>query len=188
MENHKHEENYNVTYKLENKEILVIRKATLGDEQGLIDHMKTVDGETKFLARGPGEFSLTLEQEREFIKNSLNDNSRILIVGEINGEIIANCSTGMVSKNLRFKHRASMGLAIQKKHWRKGIGKILMNECIKWCEDNGLEQLELGVVSENEAALSLYKSLGFEIFGTHKNSLKYSDGSYANEYIMIKFL
>lgn len=63
-----------------------------------------------------------------------------------------------------------------------------MTESIKWCKDNHLEQLELGVVSENEAALSLYKSLGFEIFGTKKNSLKYDDGSYADEYIMIKFL
>lgn len=190
MDGHKQEQNYSDLgrYELNNNEVLIIRRAALGDEQGLIDHMKTVDCETKFLARGPGEFSLTLEQEREFIKNSLNDNRRILLVGEINGEIIANCSTGLVSNNLRFKHRASMGLAIQKKHWRKGIGKILMNECIKWCEDNNLEQLELGVVSENEAALSLYKNLGFEICGTKKHSLKYSDGSYADEYFMIKFI
>lgn len=179
---------HNNKYELKSGEYLIVRRAALGDEQGLIDHVKTVDSETRFLARGTGEFSLTLEQEREFIKNSLNDNNRIMLVGEINGKIIANCSTGLVASNLRFRHRVSMGLAIQEKHWRKGIGKILMKECIKWCEDNGFEQLELGVVSDNEAALSLYKAFGFEIFGTKKHSMKYSDGTYADEYMMIKFL
>lgn len=95
MDDHKQENYYSESriYELKSNESIIIRRANIGDEQGLIDHMKTVNCETKFLGRGSGEFSLTLEQEREFIKNSLNDHTRILLVGEINGEIIANCST-----------------------------------------------------------------------------------------------
>lgn len=34
----------------------------------------------------------------------------------------------------------------------------------------------------------MYKSFGFEIYGTKKHALKYSDGTYADEYSMVPFL
>lgn len=81
-----------------------------------------------------------------------------------------------------------MGLAVLKAYWGKGIGKIMMQECISWCKNNGIEQLELEVVTDNHAAISLYKSFGFEVCGTKKHALKYSDGTYADEFNMVLFL
>lgn len=150
--------------------------------------MKIVDSETKFLAREPGEFNFTLEQEREFIKNSINDENRLFLIGEIDGRIVANCSVGVVSNNKRQLHRAAMGIAVRKDYWSNGIGKKLMRECIKWCKEKGVEQLELEVVTQNDRAVSMYKNLGFKICGTKKPALKYADGTYADNYIMILFL
>lgn len=48
--------------------------------------------------------------------------------------------------------------------------------------------VELDVVKNNERALKMYQSFGFEIAGTRENALRYSDGSYADEYLMIKKL
>ena len=70
----------------------------------------------------------------------------------------------------------------------KGIGKKMMHECIKWCEEKGVEQLELEVVTQNNRAVSMYENLGFQIYGTKKYALKYGDGTYADEYYMILFL
>ncbi|GMQ56700.1 GNAT family N-acetyltransferase [Vallitalea sediminicola] len=167
---------------------LIIRIAEEGDAQGLMDLLETVDGETKFLAREPGEFNFTLEQEREFIKNTMKDDNSLLFIGEIDGMIIANCSVGIISNKKRYLHRAAMGISVKKKYWNKGIGKIMMNECIKWCKEKGVEQLELEVVTQNSRAISMYKNFGFENYGTKKNALKYSDGTYADEYYMILFL
>ncbi|WFA08287.1 GNAT family N-acetyltransferase [Tissierella sp. Yu-01] len=90
--------------------------------------------------------------------------------------------------NKRYLHRAAMGIAVRKDYWNRGIGKRMMEECIKWCREKGVEQLELEVVTQNERAISMYNSIGFQIQGTKKHALKYGDGSYADEYLMILFL
>lgn len=179
---------YRNEYELKDGQKVVVRNPELGDEQGLINQMKIVDCETKFLARECGDFNFTLEQEREFIKNSINDENRLFLVGEIDGKIIANCSVGVVSQNKRYLHRAAMGIAVCKDYWSKGIGKKMMQECIKWCEEKGVEQLELEVVTQNNRAVSMYESFGFQIYGTKKHALKYGDGTYADEYYMILLL
>ena len=50
------------------------------------------------------------------------------------------------------------------------------------------EQAELEVISDNQNAIALYKSLGFEKYGTFPNNIKYSDGTYANADWMMKQL
>jgi len=167
---------------------LVLRTPKLGGEQGLINQMKTVDGETKFLARGSGEFSFTLEQEREFIKSSLSDDNLLFLVAEIDGKIIGNCAVALISNNKRYLHRASMGIAICKDYWEKGIGSKMINECINWCKNNTIEQLELEVVTENNRAIQVYEKFGFQTYGTKKHAMKYLDGTYADEYFMILFI
>lgn len=175
-------------YILSDGDKLVLRTPQLGDEQGLIDQMKIVDSETKFLARGAGEFNFTLEQEREFIKSSLNDKNRLFLVAEIDGKIIGNCAVGLISNNKRYLHRASMGIAICKDYWKKGIGSKMMTECIEWCREKGLEQLELEIVTENSRAIPVYEKFGFKTYGTKNHAMKYVDGTYADEYFMILFL
>lgn len=167
---------------------LIIRTPELSDAQGLINQMHAVDSETKFLARESDEFNFTVEQEREFIKNCTTDENMCFLIGELNGRIIASSSVGLIQNQKRYLHRAAMGIAVAKDCWNKGIGKSMMEECIDWCKENGVEQLELEVVTENNRAISMYKKFGFEIYGTKKHALKYSDGTYADEYYMILFL
>ena len=69
-----------------------------------------------------------------------------------------------------------------------GIGGRMMQECIKWCEEHGVSQIELDVVKSNDIAIKMYESFGFEIIGTIENALKYQDNTYADEYLMVKKL
>jgi len=179
---------YRHDYILKDGQNLIVRNPEIGDEEGLVNLLQAVDSETKFLAREPGEFDFTLEQEREFIKNGMNDENSLFLLAEVNGRIIATCSVGIVMNNKRFLHRAAMGIVVRKDHWNRGIGKNLMQECINWCKEKGVEQLELEVVTQNDRAISMYQSFGFDIYGTKKHALKYADGSYADEYFMCLFL
>ncbi|WP_019230144.1 GNAT family N-acetyltransferase [Sedimentibacter sp. B4] len=192
MDNHQNyqvsKELYKKEYLLKDGQKLIVRIPEPGDAESLISQMQTVDSETKFLSREPDEFNLTVEQEREFIKNCTNDENVRFLIGELDGKIIANCSVGLIQNKRRYLHRAGMGIAVLKDYWNKGIGIIMMQECINWCKEKGVEQLELEVVTENNRAISMYKSLGFEIYGTKKHALKYDDGTYADEYIMTLFL
>lgn len=63
-----------------------------------------------------------------------------------------------------------------------------MREICKGVEENGVTQLELDVVKNNERALKMYQNFGFEIIGTKEMALKYQDGTYADEYLMVKKL
>ena len=68
-----------------------------------------------------------------------------------------------------------------------GIGKKLMKELID-LSDNWLMlvRLELGVYTDNEKALKLYKSLGFEEEGLKKYSA-IRNGKYVDEIIMGRY-
>lgn len=50
----------------------------------------------------------------------------------------------------------------------KGLGKLLMNECMQIAKEKNKECIYLGVWEENIRAVRLYKSYGFESFGRHQ--------------------
>lgn len=179
---------FNQNYELKNGETLTLRTPEVSDAEALVEQVKLVDRETRFLAREPDEFTFTVEQEVEFIEGCLSNKYKQFLVAVIDGEIIGNCAVESLHGNRRMSHRAVMGIALVKEHWGKGIGKKMMQETINWCKKMNLEQLELEVVTDNARGVALYESLGFEICGTKKNAMKYSDGTYADEYQMTLFL
>jgi RimJ/RimL family protein N-acetyltransferase len=171
-------------FTLKNEETVLIRRLDVSDAAAMMDLMKTVVTETRFLGREPGEFTFTLEEEREIIKNKSQDPHSLWLTAEINGRLVASWSVGGIGNRKRFQHRASMGITILKEYWGLGLGSILMREGIAWCRKSGLEQIELDVVADNTRAIALYKKAGFEISGTKKHAMKYADGTYADEYFM----
>jgi ribosomal protein S18 acetylase RimI-like enzyme len=69
----------------------------------------------------------------------------------------------------------------------KGIGRALLVtllERIKACP--GVEQVTLTVVSEQEAARNLYRSLGFEPYGLEPRGLKVGDRYLDNEHMTLR--
>lgn len=58
--------------------------------------------------------------------------------------------------------------------WRnRGIGRQLLQTCIEVCTREGfIEKLELEVFSNNPGAIALYRSLGFELEGVRKGSIR----------------
>lgn len=68
-----------------------------------------------------------------------------------------------------------------------GIGKKLLEEILD-IADNWLMlvRVELGVYTDNEKAIGLYKSLGFEKEGIKKYSA-IRNGKYVDEYMMARY-
>ena len=66
-----------------------------------------------------------------------------------------------------------------------GVGKALLREVITQANSiSGLEQLHLMVVTTNDAARSLYRSMGFEVYGTILQAMKV-DEQYWDEELMV---
>ncbi len=69
----------------------------------------------------------------------------------------------------------------------QGIGRSLMAEALtRAVLLPGLEQVHIGVVTTNTAAVALYRSLGFTTYGTESRALKIGD-RYVDEELMVRF-
>lgn len=176
---------YSHDYRLKNNQVVTIRQPVESDTEALIDLINVLDTETRFLAREPGEFNVTPEQERATIAKVMDSHDDRWFVAECEGRLVGRCGVGAVSTRSRFRHRAEMNIGVLKEYWHLGIGSLLMQEMISWCRANGYEQLELLAVADNARGIGLYERFGFKVTGRYEHALKYSDGTYADELVMV---
>lgn len=173
-------------YKLKNGESVTIRLPKIEDAEDIVYLKENTDRETLFLALEPGEHTITVDGEENIIQEATEDSDSQWFVAQYHGKVVGQCYVGLVQRNLRFRHRAEVGFVILKEYCNLGIGGKLMEECIEWCIQHEVEQMELNVVCENEVALKMYQDFGFIVYGTIPHALKYLDDTYANEYYMVK--
>ena len=113
--------------------------------------------------------------------------SEMCIRDSLNGKYIGNCSL-MGNAPSRYRHRASVGIALFQAYTGMGIGRKMLELLCEIAKEKGIEQLELEVVADNDRAIALYKKIGFEKMGTFPHNMKYKDGTYADAYWMVKIL
>ena len=167
---------------------IIIRSVEPEDAAGMLQYMKIMLGETPFLLRIPEEFNYTPEEEARILAGRRDDPRSLMLVAETGGKIIASadvCSHGAKS---RVRHRTELGISVRKDYWGQGIGSALMDRLISFAKQTGFEQIELTVESKNRRALGLYHKNGFIVYGTRPHGMKYPDGSYDDDYLMIRML
>ena len=169
-----------INYLLKNGETLNLAEPSVEDAEALIFIISTADRESKFLARNPGEFTFTPQQERALILGRRESEGSGWYIAKIGGEAVGMCSVAFVRGEQRFRHRAQCAFVVLKKHWGKGIGGKMMESVLKWCRDMGVEQLELDCVAENTTALNMYHGFGFKEWGRVIHGMKYPDGTYTD--------
>ncbi|MCM3627112.1 GNAT family N-acetyltransferase [Paenibacillus glycanilyticus] len=68
-----------------------------------------------------------------------------------------------------------------------GIGKQLIKELVRKASRlEGLEQINLTVISDNTAAKALYAGCGFEVFGIERNAMKSGDQYWDEEDMVLR--
>lgn len=70
----------------------------------------------------------------------------------------------------------------------RGAGTYVMRTLLDWCREVGYEKAELGVFSNNQPALRLYRRLGFEVEVRQRRAIKLPTGEYVDNLIMGTFL
>lgn len=81
----------------------------------------------------------------------------------------------------RCGHIANASYAVRTDMRGRHIGRLLVSDCIKMCGRLGFGILQFNaVVSTNEPALRLYRSLGFTQLGTIPHGFRRNDGTYAD--------
>ncbi|MBA2941135.1 GNAT family N-acetyltransferase [Paenibacillus sp. CGMCC 1.16610] len=132
------------------------------------------------------EVQLTLDTFVERIKPM--DGKFVLGAFDENGSLVGSVrfvrDTGMKSN-----HKGNVyGMYVAPEAGGQGLGKKLMLELIRRASSyEGMEQINLIVLSDNVIAKKLYKSLGFEIYGIEHKALKYN-GQYFDEDLMVLYI
>ncbi len=163
---------YHKTIQLKDGRICILRNGTAKDGQAVFDVFNLTHGQTDLLLSYPDENSFTDEQEAEFLQAKTESENEIEIVAEIDGKIVGTAGIECANPKYKMRHRAEFGIAIDKNYWGLGIGRELTKTCIECAKAAGYLQLELGVVSENERAIALYESFGFEEFGRNPRGFR----------------
>lgn len=142
----------------------------------------------------PEAFGSTYEREVKFSLETVIErmkptgNKFVLGAYDDDGSLVG-IVTFVRESGLKTAHKGNVfGMYVAPEMQGRGLGKLLMLELIRKARDcDGVEQINLTVVSSNEPAKRLYKSLGFEVYGVERNALKYN-GQYFDEEFMALFL
>jgi putative acetyltransferase len=109
-----------------------------------------------------------------------------LLVATIAGELVGNAGLHAASKSPRRRHVGTIGMAVRDDRQRRGVGTALMQSVIELADRwLNYRRLELGVYTDNVAALELYRKFGFVIEGTSR-AYAFRDGRYVDAYMMAR--
>ncbi|MCL5015338.1 MAG: GNAT family N-acetyltransferase [Firmicutes bacterium] len=88
----------------------------------------------------------------------------------------------------RLSHCAQIVVGVKRNYWGQGIGTRLFEAAEQWAKTHGIIRMELTVMVPNRRALVLYHKMGFVVEGLRRQSIRYSDGEFLDEYLMAKIL
>ncbi|GAU80111.1 GNAT family acetyltransferase YhhY [Fusibacter sp. 3D3] len=164
-----------------------IRKVEKTDSNQIINLMKKLSVQTKYMLRELDEVNDDILEQEKRIEGMLSDPRTLYLVAVADTTVI-----GMIisssSALSRIKHISDIIIGVDRAYWSIGVGSKLMEALIKWAEDIGLKRLTLEVVEDNIKAIKLYEKYDFKIEGTKIADHFIGNDTYLNTIVMGKIL
>lgn len=139
----------------------------------------------------PLAFGKAVEEHRatpvDVIAGRFRDSSTAnLTLGAFDSDHLIGMATFIRESGEKERHKGRIyGVYVRGSHRGKGTGRALLTELLRRVSDeSSVEQVHLAVATTQRAAFQLYRSLGFEIYGTEPRALKV-DETYVDEAHMI---
>jgi putative acetyltransferase len=140
---------------------------------------------------GPKAFAGTLQlpyPSREQWRQRLVETPESLyhLVAVVGDRVVGMVSIETFPNRPRRRHVGAIGICVHDEWHGKGVGTALMRAIIDLADNwLNLTRLELEVYTDNEAAISLYERMGFEVEGTLRQHA-FRDGQYVDSKIMAR--
>ena len=160
---------------------MIVRRAEPDDAAALVALAEDV-------GREEGRWILTssswrsVSDERRYLKAVQGHADAAVFVAEDDGHVVGRLSLAR-DPHPSSQHVADLGLMVAAGHRRRGIGKVLLEEAVRWARQSRVRKLELHVFPWNEPALRLYESFGFEREGLRREHYA-RDGEYVDAILM----
>ena len=153
-----------------NNSLFVIERARAEDAAALLDYLKIVGGETENLSFGAEGVPLSIEEEQAYLRAQCESTDNVQYLAKVKDEIIGTASLNR--KHKRMSHRGVFGISLKKAWWGCGAASALMEAILAFAKENGFEQLNLEVRSDNTRAIRLYEKYGFRKLCTFPHFFK----------------
>lgn len=170
--------------RLKDGSIVVIRSVRESDAEAFLNLGRSIMAEQIYSLTQPEELTLSVDQERAWLKSNIEDSCHLIICAEVNNQIVGQLdfSNGHRKRNA---HTGEFGMGVHKEFRGRGIGSLLVSAMIKWAKNNpAIEKVNLCVRRTNDRAIATYKKLGFVIEGVRTKDLKYPDNVYVDTVLM----
>lgn len=164
---------------------VTIKSAGPEDAMKIKLHREATAGETHFMARKPEDGQIDLQLIRAGIHSISESDRDFLVSAFIGDELIGDLGVTLVRPHLKYLHRAYLGMSIREAYTGMGLGSFMMKVALEQAKENGFEQVELGVYSDNDRARHMYEKMGFKEYGMNPRAFKLKDGTYRDEIIMV---
>jgi RimJ/RimL family protein N-acetyltransferase len=164
-----------------------IRTATIDDAEGLVEYLRVILDDRMASIADLDEMMLDVHRQREHLRRMQQRSDALALVALHGDEIIGYLSLEP-GRRRKIGHTVELGMSVREDWRRKGVGRELIRRAEEWASSNDrIEKISLNVFSENEAALKLYESCGFQIEGRLIRQVKIGD-EYQDLILMGKFL
>ena len=177
------------TIRLKDGRTAILRSPQEEDAKDMLRFIIKACGETDFLLKYPEDFDgFTAEQEKAFIQGIRADDNTLMIACFVDGAFAGNCQISFCA-GMKDRHRASIAIALLREFWNLGIGNRMLEEMIRTAKEReGVRQIELDFIEGNSRARALYEKAGFRITGVQPDAIRLKDGTFVNQYLMMKKL
>ena len=109
---------------------------------------------------------------------------RLVAVAE--GRIVGSAGLHTAGTSLRRSHVRMLGIGIAPGWQGRGVGRMLITRLLDWADNwAGVLRVELTVHADNDRAMALYSSMGFEEEGRHR-AYAIKDGRYIDALCMAR--
>lgn len=156
--------------------VVEIRPPVMTDVPAMRDFINTLSAEDIYLNANP-KYLYSLADEEAYVKSCVERMARreqVYLLALVDGKLVG--SVTLTKQALRRVHVGVLGITIGKDHRGKGLGRLLMREAIGKAARIGVVLITLSAFADNEPALALYRSLGFEEYGRLERGFSYKEG------------
>ena len=140
----------------------------------------------------PAAFSASLEEYQaltvEEVKKRLWSGADAFVVGAFQGSRLVGMAGFYRERGPKSRHKGRVwGVYVPPALRGAGVGRKMMKALLERAAAiDGVEQVLLSVAAVQEAAIRLYRSLGFERFGREPRALKIGDQWVDEEYMILR--
>ncbi|HKU00068.1 MAG TPA: GNAT family N-acetyltransferase [Paraburkholderia sp.] len=134
----------------------------------------------------------THEEEARWIRGEniarVRETDQQAVFGAFDGAALIGIVGWRREARQKLAHKSRIwGVFVKPEYRRTGIARRLMERAIEHARSSGVEQVQLTVGAQNPRAQTLYRSLGFTVYGTEPRAMCI-DGEYFDEEHMVLML